>query len=359
MNKLVLLMLITGITAYAQCPAAMSTLTASVNLSTSVDSKICGLSGAGTPTASWCTTALIGKARYVNTSNGDTYDCTANLTWTLKGATGPTGPTGATGATGPTGPTGPAGGGGSGSGVSYCAPSSASATTYTCAPSPTVTYAAGVTLAFVPDVTSGTTPTVNVNGGGAKSIKLGDASTAVPSGFFIAGIPGKTYLLVYDGTNFVYTSQETTAVKVASTGSCLPVFYTNVINYNNAALTGTSPVSIDIITGLTGDFIPEWVKIRERTQFVSSDATLVALTSAMGRSTNTTTQQEWIPAFSLMSAAAPQNTWVDRPMEPTDGLANTYTMSITFTQTASKNLNTLTAGVLVWEVKGCFLGVAQ
>lgn len=112
MKKLIVLIFLACAATFAQCPAAMSTLTASTNLATSVDSKVCGLRGAGAPTASWCTTVLIGKATYLNTSNGDTYACTANLTWALKGATGaagatgPTGPTGAAGATGPTGPTG-------------------------------------------------------------------------------------------------------------------------------------------------------------------------------------------------------------------------------------------------------------
>lgn len=100
MKKLILLIAAACAAAHAQCPAAMSTMTASSNLSSSVDSKVCGLRGAGTPTASWCTTALIGRATYLNTSNGDTYACTANLTWTLKGATGPAGRDGVDGADG-------------------------------------------------------------------------------------------------------------------------------------------------------------------------------------------------------------------------------------------------------------------
>lgn len=93
------------------------------------------------------------------------------------------------------------GGGGSGSGVSYCAPASASGTTYTCTPSPAVSaYAAGTTLAFVPDVNgTGGATTVNANGLGAKSIKLADGSTNPTSSTLVAGT---SYTLTYDGTVF-------------------------------------------------------------------------------------------------------------------------------------------------------------
>src|SRR3954453_22332673 len=62
--------------------------------------------------------------------------------------------------------TGGSGGGGGGTGGSYCAPASASGTTYTCSPNPAVSsYAAGVTLAFVPDVNgTGGATTINVSG---------------------------------------------------------------------------------------------------------------------------------------------------------------------------------------------------
>ncbi len=101
MKKLLLLTIFAAASAWSQCPSVPAT--AYSTLDTFVNSKTCGLSGVGAPTSSWCTTALIGLATYVNTSNGDTYACTANLTWTLKGATGPAGATGATGATGPLG----------------------------------------------------------------------------------------------------------------------------------------------------------------------------------------------------------------------------------------------------------------
>ncbi len=91
MKKLIGLIFLVASGALAQCPAAMSTLTTSTNLSGSVDSKVCGLKGSGAPTASWCTTALVGLATYINTANGDIYDCTANLTWTKRTSGGGTG----------------------------------------------------------------------------------------------------------------------------------------------------------------------------------------------------------------------------------------------------------------------------
>lgn len=95
----------------------------------------------------------------------------------------------------------PPNGGGSGSGVSYCAPSSGSGVTYTCAPSPAVTaYAAGTTLAFVPDVNgSGGATTVTVNALTAKSIKQADGTTNPTSSSLVAT---NVYTLVYDGTVF-------------------------------------------------------------------------------------------------------------------------------------------------------------
>ncbi len=111
--------------AWCQCPAIPNTTYTA--LKTALDARTCGLSGVGTPTASWCTTALIGKVTYANTSNGDTYACTANLTWTLKGAVGPTGPTGPVG---PTGPAGSGGGGGGGGTITTC--TLAGDTTKTC-----------------------------------------------------------------------------------------------------------------------------------------------------------------------------------------------------------------------------------
>lgn len=146
----------------------------------------CTVTSGGAGIASWTS--------YVNTTTQMTIDFSGTTTAGFTGfcnavlAIGPQGPTG------PTGPTGPAG-----AGSGYCAPSSASATAYTCAPSPAFTsYAAGMALTFVPDVTSGTTPTLNINSLGAKNIKLSDGSSNPISGFFLAG---QAYQLTYDGTS--------------------------------------------------------------------------------------------------------------------------------------------------------------
>lgn len=124
---------------------------------------------------------------------------------------------------GPVGPTGPTGAAGAGSG--YCAPSSASATTYTCAPSPAFTsYAAGMTVTFVPDVTSGANPTVNVNGLGAKNIKLADGSTSPASGRLAAGA---SQVMVYDGTSFRLpnaVNNSTTGLFSTGSSASLPAY---------------------------------------------------------------------------------------------------------------------------------------
>src|SRR5262249_26584313 len=94
------------------------------------------------------------------------------------------------------------------------APSSGSGTVYTCAPSPAVTYAAGVTLAFVPDVAgTGGATTVNVNGLGAKSVKQADGTTNPTSTDLAAG---KFYLLAYDGSVFRLPLNATNAANITS-----------------------------------------------------------------------------------------------------------------------------------------------
>lgn len=114
-------------------------------------------------------------------------------------------------------------GGGSGSGVSYCAPASASGTTYTCAPSPALTsYAAGATLLLIPDV-AGTAGAINVNVNslGNKAIKQTDGSTN-PSGTSLA--TSHAYLMVYDGTVFRLTPGPVNALTVSGSvvGTSVP-----------------------------------------------------------------------------------------------------------------------------------------
>ncbi len=94
-----------------------------------------------------------------------------------------------------------AGGGSTGAGVSYCAPSGGSGSTYACSPSPAVaSYTAGLTLAFVPDVSAaGGATTLNVCGLGAKPVKAADGATN-PSAADLD--PGKVYFVTYDGTLF-------------------------------------------------------------------------------------------------------------------------------------------------------------
>lgn len=134
------------------------------------------------------------------------------------------------------------GGGGSSSGSSglfYCAPASASGTTYTCAPSPALTaYASGVTLNFLPDVT--VTPgavTVKVNSLGAKSIKEADGSTNPLATDLVAG---RLSLLSYDGTVF----------RIIGTDGTGPSEWTACSSGCTTTI-GASPISITAGTSVT------------------------------------------------------------------------------------------------------------
>lgn len=83
----------------------------------------------------------------------------------------------------------------------YCADAAGSATTYTCSLSPALTaYTTGMQLTFVPGTTNSGASTLNVNGLGAKSIIVANAtgSALVASDLISAGV----YTLEYDGTNF-------------------------------------------------------------------------------------------------------------------------------------------------------------
>lgn len=84
----------------------------------------------------------------------------------------------------------------------YCASASGSATTYTCALTPTLTaYTAGMTLAWKVDTscTGGTATTLNVDTLGAKSIKQSNGTTDPSSGDCPAN---QQVTLRYDGTLF-------------------------------------------------------------------------------------------------------------------------------------------------------------
>ena len=86
--------------------------------------------------------------------------------------------------------------------VSYCAPASASATTYTCTLTPTLTaYTAGMNVSMKIDTscTGGTSTTLNIDSLGAKRIYLADGSTDPASGDCPAN---RQLALRYDGTAF-------------------------------------------------------------------------------------------------------------------------------------------------------------
>lgn len=119
------------------------------------------------------------------------------------------------------------GGGASGSGVSYCAPASASGSAYTCTPSPAIPsssfsgghYVAGVTLNFVPDVVGvAGAVTVNANGLGTQAIKESDGTTN-PTALDLLAL--RSVVLISDGTVFrlPLNSMPGTSGQIATVGS--------------------------------------------------------------------------------------------------------------------------------------------
>ncbi len=86
-------------------------------------------------------------------------------------------------------------------GALLCNSASGSATTYTCALSPTLaSYTTGMTLHWIPDVNAtGGATTLNVDTIGAKSVKLSDGTTNPAPGDILAG---RSTRLWFDGTVF-------------------------------------------------------------------------------------------------------------------------------------------------------------
>lgn len=167
------------------------------------------------------------------------------------GPSGPSGPAGTAGAAGPTGATGPAGSAGptgatgatgatgtTTNGGVNCIDASGSTTAYTC-PSPVPvpgSYAAGmIILLRVQTTNSGTTPTVNVAGLGAKSLKGSDGNNLAIG----ALVGGTSYFFGYDGTNFIQGSS-------GGGGG------TGIAPYVSSLITG--PDSTKTITGATHGF---------------------------------------------------------------------------------------------------------
>lgn len=85
-----------------------------------------------------------------------------------------------------------------------CIAASASHTTYTCSPSPAVTLAAGDMVWFQADVANTGTSTLNVNSGGAKTIKKQGGSANLAANDLLAS---QWVELTYDGTNFQMQGQ--------------------------------------------------------------------------------------------------------------------------------------------------------
>lgn len=240
-----------------------------------------------------------------------------------QGTTGITGPTGPSGPTGPAGPTGPSGGGG----VNYCAPASASTTAYTCAPAPPLSaYAAGVTLAFVPDVNgSGGAMTVNVNSLGAKSIKLGDGSTNPGATELRAGRP---YVLTYDGTAFRMA---------AHVYNCWGGTHTNA-NWTAAATTK----EVTVLSGVSYSWIIDHILASETTQLSGNAGTMNVSAGRSG------IDNDAFPNLLLKVSSGDANFWFDRP----GALVRSGTYDLVYYyQSSSGNLTSVT-GTVTWEVCG-------
>ena len=153
----------------------------------------------------------------------------------------------------------PSGGGGSagGGGVTYCdATSSPAGVTYGCTPGTALAaYAAGATLAFVPDVTaSGGATTVNVSALGAKSIKEADGSTNPSSVDLIAG---QTYVLTYDGTNFRLAPSAPLGAPLYANSTCTTAATINPANgsFQSVLLTAANACAITFTLPSAGQML--------------------------------------------------------------------------------------------------------
>lgn len=229
------------------------------------------------------------------TDGQNMYGCTAANTWTLQaggGASGPTGPTGPSGVTGPTGPTGPNGASG----------------------------AAGATGPTGPTGSTGATGPTGPTGTAGSTGPTGP--TGATGGTGPTGPTGPSGIQAYTGS--------------VAFGS-IPA--------------GTTVQEVTIKSSLTGDFRPFYVQVCESTQFASSGG--LTLQVSMGRTGANNT--EWIPLTALKVSGSCANFWFDRPGPPLLGVANTYDIVLAFTP-AVANLNTLTAGVVKWEIAGSFSG---
>lgn len=110
----------------------------------------------------------------------------------------------------------------SGSGISSCVPTSASATAYTCTPSPAVgSYTTGLTLAFKPDIDNSGNATVDVNGLGVKNLVTLTGSGVL--GSLSAGDiqADAEYVIIYDGTYFQVIGKQLAVDIIANEGSSL------------------------------------------------------------------------------------------------------------------------------------------
>ena len=105
---------------------------------------------------------------------------------------------------------------------------------------------------------------------------------------------------------------------------------------------------VPVLKGIGGSYRFEHVLIQEAKQFVYTGVT--TLNVAMGRPGS---GGELIPAFPLMSAAAPQNFWFDRPAPPQ--IAGTYDLAVGFTAALPLGngiVSNFRLGSVAWEVCG-------
>ena len=85
-----------------------------------------------------------------------------------------------------------------------CVAASGSGTTYTCTTAPAFTPAAGDELVFKADVANTGAATLNVNGGGARSVRKQGGSTGLAANDLLAG---QWVGLIFDGTNWQMQGQ--------------------------------------------------------------------------------------------------------------------------------------------------------
>lgn len=236
---------------------------------------------------------------------------------------------------------------GLGSGGIYCADATGSTTVYTC-PTPTpvpISYVAGMLLALTPQTTnSGTTPTVNVAGLGAKNLKGSDGNNLAAS----ALTGGTAYLFNYNGTSFIEvsagggsfpTNPLTPSGNATLTSLALDCVDKTVL-YSDFSAVGSGTATVTIATP-TAYWMWTDIWARETVTFAGTSMTTATVSIGLNGGSGT----ELLPAISLKQAT---NTQIGNVIGQASGSAIVGTFIIT---TGGGIWSGATAGT--YEIRAC------